>query len=357
MNGRIVGLIACAVFPASLLAEPFEEARVTETINIVSLLQQLRKPQPATVGDVIKGQTALKTGGESRAELKFPDLTMTRVGANSLFRFYAGGRDMVLDGGTMLFYSPKGAGGGKVQAGAVTAAVTGSAIMVMNLGSKINVACLEHAAVVSGPGFTRKIRAGQVIDQTGKVTNISLQALAKSSNLCSGFSTALPFAIKSYRWPELNPNLDTNVDQTGQVARRTINRDQQSALVNNPPVQSQSGSPRSLPISVVSRSNGSVFPPTGQPGPPTGQPAPPTDQPGSPPDQPGSPPDQPGSPPDRPPTVEPGKPGDGQPDKPRRGTRGNIKNNEKRGNSGNNRSNIRNVENRGNSGNAPGRTR
>ena len=361
MNGRIVGLIACAVFPASLLAEPFEEARVTETVKIVSLLQQLQKPQPAAIGDVIKGQTALKTGGESRAELKFPDLTMTRVGANSLFRFYAGGRDMALDGGTMLFYSPKGTGGGKVQAGAVTAAVTGSAIMVMNLGPTIKVVCLEHAAVVSGPGFTRKIRAGQVIDQTGKVTNISLQALAKSSNLCSGFSTALPFSIKNYRSPELNLNLDTNVDQTGQVARRTIDRDQQSALVNNPPVQSQSGSPRSLPIPVVSRSNGSVSPP----------PAPPTDQPGSPPDQPGPPPDRPG----RHliglvrhpiglarqliglPTVEPGPPGDGQPDKPRRGNRGNIKNNEKRGNSGNNRSNIKNVENRGNSGNAPGRTR
>ena len=359
MNGRIVGLIACAVLPASLLAEPFEEARVTETVKIVSLLQQLQKPQPAVVGDVIKGQTALKTGGESRAELKFPDLTMTRVGANSLFRFYAGGRDMALDGGTMLFYSPKGTGGGKVQAGAVTAAVTGSAIMVMNLGPTIRVVCLEHAAVVSGPGFSRKIRAGQVIDQTGKVTNISLQALAKSSNLCSGFSTTLPFSIKNYRSPELNLNLDTNVDQTGQVARRTINRDQQSALVNNTPAQSQSGS---LPVPGVSRSNnGSVFsppgPPTDQPGQSPDQPGQSPDQPGQPPDQPGQPPDRPGQPPDRPPTMEPGKPGDGQPDKPRRGNRGNIKNNEKRGNSGNNRSNIKNVENRGNSGNAPGRAR
>ena len=171
MKRRIVGLIACAMLPASVFAEPFEEARVTETINIVSLLRQLRQPQPAAVGDVIKGQTALKTGGESRAELKFPDLTITRVGANSLFRFYAGGRDMTLDGGTMLFYSPKGEGGGKVQAGAVTAAVTGSAFMIMNLSPVIKVVGLEHEVVVSGPGFTRTIRKGQVIDQTGKVTN------------------------------------------------------------------------------------------------------------------------------------------------------------------------------------------
>ena len=43
MNRRIVGLIACAMLPASLFAEPFEEARVTETINIVSLLRQLQQ--------------------------------------------------------------------------------------------------------------------------------------------------------------------------------------------------------------------------------------------------------------------------------------------------------------------------
>jgi hypothetical protein len=220
------------VLPGFVKAEPFEEAKVTETSNIVSLLQQLQKPQPATVGDVIKGQTALKTGGESRAELKFPDLTMTRVGANSLFRFYAGGRDMTLDGGTMLFYSPKGAGGGKVQAGAVTAAVTGSAVLVMNLAPTIKVVCLEHAAVVSGPGFTRKIRQGQVIDQNGKVTNINIALLARSSNLCSGFSTPLPFVLKDYRKTQIN--LDTNVDQTGQVARRTIQGDQPSPFVTVP---------------------------------------------------------------------------------------------------------------------------
>ena len=81
-------------------------------------------------GDVIRGNTALKTGGDSRAELEFPDLTITRVGSNALFRFLAGGREITLDGGTMLFSSPKGAGGGKVQAGAITAAVTGTEFLI-----------------------------------------------------------------------------------------------------------------------------------------------------------------------------------------------------------------------------------
>jgi hypothetical protein len=159
---------------------------------------------------------------------------------------------MTLDGGTMLFYSPKGAGGGKVQAGAVTAAVTGSAVMVMNLSPTIKVVCLEHAAVVSGPGFTRRIRQGQVIDQNGKVTNINIAALARSSNLCSGFSTPLPFVLRDYQKTQIN--LDTNVDQTGQVARRTILGNQQNQVntvqttpvttTRRPPLPSQ---PRLLP--------------------------------------------------------------------------------------------------------------
>ena len=239
MKGTLVALAAFALLGASLEAEPFEEAQVTETINLVSLLRQLQKPQPATIGDVIKGQTALKTGGDSRAELKFPDLTITRVGSNSLFRFYAGGRDMTLDGGTMLFYSPKGAGGGKVQAGAVTAAVTGSAIMVMNVSPFIKVVCLQHSAVVSGNGWVRRIREGQVIDQNGKITNINLRALS-SGNLMSGFATALPFRIPGYQRPVQSLNADIFNDQTAQIARNTI--------FGNQPVPVSAGSPTQLPV-------------------------------------------------------------------------------------------------------------
>ena len=102
---------------ATLRAEPFEQAEVTKAINLVSLLPQDTRAVP---GDLVKGNTALQTGGNSRAELQFPDLTITRVGSNALFRFIAGTREIVLDSGTMLFSSPQGAGGGKVQAGAIT---------------------------------------------------------------------------------------------------------------------------------------------------------------------------------------------------------------------------------------------
>jgi FecR protein len=112
---------------AALRAEPFQEAEVTKAINLVSLLPP---DKPAVRGDVVRGNTGLKTEGDSRAELQFPDLTITRVGSNSLFRFVAGTREIVLDSGTLLFSAPEGAGGGKVSAGAITAAVTGSDFLI-----------------------------------------------------------------------------------------------------------------------------------------------------------------------------------------------------------------------------------
>jgi ferric-dicitrate binding protein FerR (iron transport regulator) len=126
---RWIVLFLWVAHSAALQAEPFEKAEVTRTVNLVSLLLEM-KSRPATLGDVVSGKTALKTGSDSRAELRFPDLTITRVGSNALFRFLAGGREMTLDGGTMLFSSPKGAGGGKVQAGAITAAVTGTDFLI-----------------------------------------------------------------------------------------------------------------------------------------------------------------------------------------------------------------------------------
>ena len=115
MQRLVLILLLFAGHLSVLRAEPFEQAEVRKAINVVSLLPQDVRAVP---GDLVKGNTALQTGGNSRAELQFPDLTITRVGSNALFRFIAGTREIVLDGGNMLFSSPEGAGGGKVQAGA-----------------------------------------------------------------------------------------------------------------------------------------------------------------------------------------------------------------------------------------------
>jgi hypothetical protein len=67
--------LLCIANPLVVRAEQlFERAGVTKTINAVSVLPKNKK---AAVGDVITKDLALKTGGDSRAELEFPDLTIT----------------------------------------------------------------------------------------------------------------------------------------------------------------------------------------------------------------------------------------------------------------------------------------
>ena len=172
MKRRRVALLLCATLATALYAGPFEQAEVTRTVNLVSLLRE-KQVQAAAVGDIIKGQTALKTGGDSRAELEFPDETITRVGANALFRFYAGARSMTLDGGSMLFSSPKGIGGGQVQAGAITAAVSGTDFLISytkglaTKGGRVQVICLSATVAVyftADPGVRRVLGPGQMIE-------------------------------------------------------------------------------------------------------------------------------------------------------------------------------------------------
>ena len=172
-----------------LRGEPFERAEVTKAINLVSILPRATRAVP---GDVIKGDSALKTGGDSRAELQFPDLTITRVGSNALFRFIAGAREITLDGGTMLFSSPKGAGGGKVQAGAISAAVTGSDFLIANIGGRIKVISLSNKVFVyftKNPKIRVVLRPGQMVDIAGRatkmppVTTINLAELLSTSML------------------------------------------------------------------------------------------------------------------------------------------------------------------------------
>ena len=162
MNHWIFVLLLFAGHVATLRAEPFNQAEVTKAINLVSLLPQDTRAVP---GDLVKGNNALQTGGNSRAELQFPDLTITRVGSNALFRFIAGTREIVLDSGTMLFSAPKGAGGGKVQAGAISAAVTGSDFLISNAG-RVKVICLSHKVLVyftANPKIRAVLLPGQML--------------------------------------------------------------------------------------------------------------------------------------------------------------------------------------------------
>lgn len=80
----------------------------------------------------MRDENVVRTGTESRAELEFGDLTLARLGANSIFTFDAEARAMNCTQGAALFSKPANSGRVEVRAGAITAAITGSTGFVSN---------------------------------------------------------------------------------------------------------------------------------------------------------------------------------------------------------------------------------
>jgi hypothetical protein len=117
-------------FAVSVPAAQLKEARVTQVVKDVKLLPTDAAARPAAVSDEVRDGTAVRTGVDSRSELKFTDQTLARLGANTIFSFSEGTRNLNLQDGAMLLRVPKGAGGAKINSSAVTAAITGTTVMV-----------------------------------------------------------------------------------------------------------------------------------------------------------------------------------------------------------------------------------
>src|SRR5256714_13557625 len=148
----IVALYSGAFIHQSV-AGPLTSAEVTKIINRVSVVDPAKGGHPATLRDVIKDDLGLQTAAKSRSELLFQDNTLTRLGAETFFSFKTGTRDMTLEKGSMLLQVPKGLGGAKIHTAAVTAAVTGTTIMVeYSPGKYLKVLVLEGSLRLSRNG-------------------------------------------------------------------------------------------------------------------------------------------------------------------------------------------------------------
>jgi len=125
----LIIFLLCVPF-VSAQAARLKEAQVSQVIRDVKLLPEQSPPRQAAIRDHVREGTAVRTGVESRAELTFTDQTLARLGANTIFSFNEGTRNLELGGGAMLLRVPKNAGGAQINTSAVTAAITGTTIML-----------------------------------------------------------------------------------------------------------------------------------------------------------------------------------------------------------------------------------
>ncbi len=72
---------------------------------------------------------AVRTGGQSRAELTFNDLTITRLGENTVFSLNQEARQLNVDHGSILLEVPPGAASAKIISSIASAAISGGTAM------------------------------------------------------------------------------------------------------------------------------------------------------------------------------------------------------------------------------------
>ena len=183
-------------------AAGLKQAEITRIYNTVEVVSSGGATKIASVNEKVRGDQAVRTGVQSRAELLFGDQTLTRLGANTYFSFSNGTRDMELNSGTMMLQVPKDAGGAQIRTAAVTAAVTGTTVLVETGGTGTN-AYAKYVVIEGTMRIFLKDRMGEsILLQPGQMiilpqnavrlpnpVNVDLKRLLRTSRLMRGFKS------------------------------------------------------------------------------------------------------------------------------------------------------------------------
>lgn len=220
-----LGLLAAG---AATAAVQLKEARVTQIVKDVKLVGA-QGQRAAAISDDVRDGTMVRTGTDSRAELTFTDLTLTRLGANTIFSFNAGAREVDLAGGAVLLSVPKNGAAVKVITAAVTAAVTGgTALFEYHKGMPAKLLIMEGKGEFCSrrrPDDCVTVRGGEMAVMTadGRIlppTKFNANTVFKTSKLIVGFpalpNEALIMDVIDEQQAEMNGTTDSPPkDQTG----------------------------------------------------------------------------------------------------------------------------------------------
>ena len=231
-RGGLVVLPGLAVV-LLLTAAQKKEARVSQVVRDVNLLAPHAAARPAHLNDNITEGSAVRTGVNSRAELTFADLTITRVGASSVFSFEENGRNVNVENGAILLRVPTDSGGARIRSSVLTVGITGTTVMFEHhRHTYTKLIVLEgssEAWLTKYPGKRVRVRGGQMLVVKAGATelpepvDIEVDRLLRTAILITGFpplpSLNLIRNVANGQKKSGAPLVNPLIDPTGMSAR------------------------------------------------------------------------------------------------------------------------------------------
>ena len=163
---RFAVAIGLLVPPVCHGASQDKEARVTRVVHDVQLVAPDAAAHIATANESVSEGTTVRTGRDSRAEITFGDEVIMRLGANSVFNFKDGARNLILEEGSLLLQVPDSAKSAKINSGGIAAVVAGTTIVLESRPTHYKFLVLEGMGRLYRPGHLGDsilVRSGQMV--------------------------------------------------------------------------------------------------------------------------------------------------------------------------------------------------
>lgn len=194
----LASLIAIVLGSTPVRAEiPLTRADIESVLNRVELLRSGQTPQMARTSDFLGTGDRLRTASSSRAELRFNDGSLARIGERATFHFVPNTRNFRLTNGTVLLLIPPQQGRTTIQTPNAVTGIQGSALVVRYLSDRnmsIIMALTDNLAgpmtVATANGSQEKsLKAGQIalVSAQGiQIAEFDLRSFYNTSDLVRG---------------------------------------------------------------------------------------------------------------------------------------------------------------------------
>ena len=173
---------------------PLTRADVEALLNRVEMMPRGASPRPARLSDFLGLGDALRTAAASRAELRFNDGSLARIGERATFQFVPNTRNFRLSNGTVLLLIPPGQGRTTIQTPSAVTGIQGSGVVVRYVQPTNTTAVMALTENTAGPilvtlpctGQRYALQAGQMAliqDCDVQILSFDLKTFYETSNL------------------------------------------------------------------------------------------------------------------------------------------------------------------------------